>query len=288
MIDVQQNFIANAVNPDLRSILDRTKDIFRAAHKARTPFLITYEVSQSGIHDLPTDLKRERPPQQREFIKDTYAATGLKAFADAVRTSDVTHWAVLGSETDVCVLQTALGLKQMDYAVCVVRDAIFSSEANPGPALRYMQASGVGLIDCAELLKWIRGEEIPDLDPVSSTKYSPIERGAVLLNQFDPHRSSSYGEKFHNEKSIRMRELLHLAEVTNMPIFHLPAELDLLNAFDCNSVYVAGTDLELDRRLAQLHPGRNVFAIEDCIFQLSQKPAWMGYGPSPTKPFFTA
>ena len=45
----------------------------------------------------------------------------------------LTHAVVLGAETDVCVMQTVLGLRRMGLTVILHSDAVFSSESNVGP-----------------------------------------------------------------------------------------------------------------------------------------------------------
>ena len=50
--------------------------------------------------------------------------------------------AVAGGETDVCVLQSVLGLLALGKQVFLLEDALFSSERHVGPALRRMAAAG--------------------------------------------------------------------------------------------------------------------------------------------------
>ena len=48
-----------------------------------------------------------------------------------------------GCETDVCVLQSCLGLLNLGYEVFVVEELIFSSARNADAAVARMQAEGV-------------------------------------------------------------------------------------------------------------------------------------------------
>ena len=50
--------------------------------------------------------------------------------------------AVAGSETDVCVLFTVLGLLRNGYRVLLLEDCLFTSEPDPGAALARMRAAG--------------------------------------------------------------------------------------------------------------------------------------------------
>jgi nicotinamidase-related amidase len=79
---------------------------------------------------------------------------------------------VAGCETDVCVLQSCLGLLSLGYEVFVVEELIFSSARNVAAAIERMKAGGVVFISYKtlyyELLESVDGpkfkslEEFPD------------------------------------------------------------------------------------------------------------------------------
>jgi hypothetical protein len=50
---------------------------------------------------------------------------------------------VAGSETDVCVLQSVIGLIDMGFQVFLLEDGLFTSEPNPHAALTRMYQLGV-------------------------------------------------------------------------------------------------------------------------------------------------
>jgi len=49
---------------------------------------------------------------------------------------------VAGAETDVCVLQSVLGLLDMGFEVFLFEDCLFTHEVNVRPALRRVEAAG--------------------------------------------------------------------------------------------------------------------------------------------------
>ena len=71
---------------------------------------------------------------------------------------------VAGCETDVCVLQSCLGLLSLGYDVFVVEELIFSSAQNVAAAIERMKAAGVVFLSYKtlyyELLESVDG---PDL-----------------------------------------------------------------------------------------------------------------------------
>jgi nicotinamidase-related amidase len=144
---VQDTFVAGAVNADIGGILDRTGQLFDLAGRHDLPFFVTFEASATGDHRLAPELEPLLPAHAEQFIKTTFDATGLPAFADAVRQSGLSRFVVAGSETDVCVLETVIGLRRLGHTVVVEDDAVFSSETNTAPALRRMTQAGVVLAD---------------------------------------------------------------------------------------------------------------------------------------------
>jgi hypothetical protein len=128
------------------AIIERMKSAFQLAGDQQVPLFITFEDSQLGDHALHAPLQPLRPAHAQDFVKTTFAATGLPAFANAVQKAGLSHLVVMGAETDVCVLQTVLGLRAMGLTVMLEADAVFSEETNPSPALRRMQQAGVLLV----------------------------------------------------------------------------------------------------------------------------------------------
>ena len=53
---------------------------------------------------------------------------------------------VAGSETDVCVLQSCLGLMESGYQVFLVEDLVFSSSPDVGAAVRRLRDRGVTVL----------------------------------------------------------------------------------------------------------------------------------------------
>lgn len=77
-----------------------------------------------------------------KLIKTTFAATTQPQFLAAIKASGAQRL-VVGAETDVCILQTVLGLRRAGYEVINVTDALFTEEINIPPAVRRMRQAGV-------------------------------------------------------------------------------------------------------------------------------------------------
>jgi hypothetical protein len=82
------------------------------------------------------------PAGARRFEKDHFGSMTEPDIRDAVEGLGVSQIAVAGAETDVCVLQTTLGLLDLGCTVFLLEDCLFTTEPHPGPATRRMEAAG--------------------------------------------------------------------------------------------------------------------------------------------------
>lgn len=65
--------------------------------------------------------------EERSFDKSTHDAFDSTAFSDYVHASGTQALVLMGIETDVCVLATALSAVDLGYRVIIVKDAVASS-----------------------------------------------------------------------------------------------------------------------------------------------------------------
>ena len=91
---------------------------------------------------LPKTLKRQLADRAEFFEKDFFDLTKEKKIASYLARLKKKQVIVVGCETDVCVLQSCLGLLALGYEVYVVEDLLFSSSHNVHSAVARMQAEG--------------------------------------------------------------------------------------------------------------------------------------------------
>jgi nicotinamidase-related amidase len=219
-IDLQQVFFdtAAARNPtaDIAKRMARSAHVFELAAAHQVPVFLTFEATKSGDHALPPSLSAVVPKPTTELIKTTFAATGQPQFLPAIKASGARRLVVIGAETDVCVLQTVLGLRRAGYEVIAAMDAIFTEEVNTGPAARRMRQAGVvqlGMQEAETLLSTGGSSPAP---PASATPVivRPLETGILLhdvagTSAVDPSAAA---------KMVRLRELLLVSEWFRLPV----------------------------------------------------------------------
>lgn len=142
IIDLQGFFLAQ-IDSRLRTrIKTNTAHLVRLLNGFGIPLLVTLE--------RPLDVKGALP---REVAKHLGARASIfeKDFFDLTKDGKVkTHLArlkrrqmiVAGCETDVCVLQSCLGLLALGYEVYVMEELIFSSARDVAAALARMRDAG--------------------------------------------------------------------------------------------------------------------------------------------------
>jgi nicotinamidase-related amidase len=291
VIDVQQTFVSGAANPDIAEILARTKGAFELAGAESVPVFLTFEASTQGDHALHSSLGGAVPPQTQQFIKTTFDATGLPSFAAAVSQSGLSHLVVLGAETDVCVLQTALGLRRLGFEVMLEQDAVFTSEPNTSPALRRMQQAGISLASQADVAGWVAAPStLPESSGAAVVETKPLAVG-VLLNDLTDAALAASSDPLTTQKTARLRELLLVSEWFELPVYTtnpstgLPASLsqyylgqlhpaaDIAQDTNVEQLVIAGTDGGLGDAFAAWSGSRQLFVMEDALVALGSAPA---------------
>ena len=126
----------------MEPVLARIEHLLMLAGAFRLPLIATFEHPTERKGWLPPRLEAVFPAHGLRLIKRTFNAYAEDAVHRALDDLPITQIAVAGAETDVCVLQSVLGLLQAGYQVTVLEDCLFSSEPHPRPALERMVQAG--------------------------------------------------------------------------------------------------------------------------------------------------
>jgi nicotinamidase-related amidase len=191
LIDAQPVFL-NYAFPDhgqeQESLLVRLEHLLMLADWMDLPLIATFEKPVSENGELLKRLEAVFPANGQRFAKNYFDCSSEKNIRIAIKGLPGRQVAVAGAETDVCVMQSVLGLLQMGYQVFVLEDCLFTSESEPGPALRRMYQAGAypctlktmayELVRCVDNVPWypeawLEGDH-PDLKPFPE-KFIPPE-----------------------------------------------------------------------------------------------------------------
>jgi nicotinamidase-related amidase len=143
LIDVQKFFLSQ-VDKRLRSQLTTNlSNYVRLLGHFGIPMVVTLErpVAQKGA--LPREIAKCLSDESATFQKDYFDLSKEEDIRHHLSGLNRRQMIVTGCETDVCVLQSCLGLLSLGYEVYVVEEFLFSSSHNVHAAFARMKAEGV-------------------------------------------------------------------------------------------------------------------------------------------------
>lgn len=142
VIDVQPYFLDGWMAGLSEPVLARLEYLLGLTTVFELPCLATFEQPVEKTGWLPERIERFFPAHGQKHPKQTFNCCGEPAIVDALAGFGRSQIAVAGGETDVCVLQSVLGLIAAGYQVFLLEDCLFSEEPHTAPAIRRMEQAG--------------------------------------------------------------------------------------------------------------------------------------------------
>jgi nicotinamidase-related amidase len=142
VIDIQPYFLDGWMAGASDPLLGRIEHLLGLATVYDLPCLATFEQPVEKKGWLPVRLERAFPSWGEKVTKNTFDCCGEPDILAALKASGRPQLAVAGGETDVCLLQSVLGMISAGFEVFLLEDCLFSSEPHVGPAIRRMERAG--------------------------------------------------------------------------------------------------------------------------------------------------
>ena len=175
IIDYQEFFLAQAETRLRSRISANTRNFVRLLGYFRVPIVATLERPIDRKGSLPKEISAHLSDRARVFEKSFFDLTKEKKIRDHLGRLKKKQVIIAGSETDVCVLQSCLGLLSLGYEVYVVEEIVFSSSRNTDSAIARMKAEGAVFLTYKslfyELIEAVEGG--PHTEKMR-TKYGPF------------------------------------------------------------------------------------------------------------------
>lgn len=162
VIDVQRSFLDKLAAPDAEPVVERISWIVRIAAMLDVPIVATAEdIAELGT--IVPAVADEFPEGIIQHDKMTFGLAGDSVILAAVEEHGRRTAVLVGLETDVCVMQSALGLLQHGFRVVVLSDAT----ASPGPCheagISRMRDAGVVISTVkGTFYEWVRSLDFAD------------------------------------------------------------------------------------------------------------------------------
>lgn len=167
IIDVQER-LAPAANDPARLINGCSK-LLRGAGILNIPAVVT-EQYPKGLGPSIFDIRDAAPENTVYFPKTSLSAMGQEGFAETMAGLGRKQVVVAGIEEHVCVLQTAVELKEAGYDVFVVTDASASRTVDSENAARErFRQEGIALVTVEMVLfEWLRKAGSPEFKEIQN------------------------------------------------------------------------------------------------------------------------
>jgi nicotinamidase-related amidase len=138
VVDAQPGFLP----AEAKAAVERMAWLVAVAAQLGIPIVATEEEPERhGTTD--TRVATHLPVAARVFRKPTFGLAGSPEILEAVCGTGRGTAVVVGAETDVCVAQSAIGLREAGFACAVVEDATFSPGEMHDRGLARLAAEGV-------------------------------------------------------------------------------------------------------------------------------------------------
>jgi nicotinamidase-related amidase len=169
LIDVQEKLMPLVQNT--QAVLARCQWLLRLAKDLSVPLLVSEQYPRGlgiTVEPLASLISRCNVVEKLQF-----SCFKAQEFEQQLQSLQKKQMVLIGIETHVCVLQTALDLQQAGYEVFVVVDAVSSRfELDYRYGLKRMKQNGVHLIT-AEMVffEWIGQAGTPEFKALSQTYF---------------------------------------------------------------------------------------------------------------------
>ncbi|KAA5605368.1 hydrolase [Roseospira marina] len=159
IIDIQERLCP--VMDDPRRVLFNAARLLKGATLLDVPVICT-EQYPTGLGPTMIDV-RELLPEGAVIEKTSFGSMGEAAFRDALERTGRDQVVLLGTEAHVCVLQTALGLREAGMPVFVVEDACGSRRPeSERAAMARARDAGCGVVTTEMVLfEWLADKSHP-------------------------------------------------------------------------------------------------------------------------------
>jgi isochorismatase family protein len=173
IIDAQELFLSRIAKRARSRIQINTGNFARLLGYFKIPIVVTLERSVEQKGSLPKEISQHLSNTAEMFEKDFFDLTKEQTISDRLGQLNRKQVIVAGCETDVCVLQSCLGLLGLGFEVYLVEELLFSSSRNVDSAVARMQAEGAVVLSYKSLYYELT-ETVNDDDEEGLAAFGPF------------------------------------------------------------------------------------------------------------------
>lgn len=157
VIDVQKKLTSVMPNKVMERLTNNSKLLIKTASLLSIPVIVTRQYPK-GLGPIEEEIAETLDNNTLEYEKTCFSCAGVSELMDALEKSGRKQVIITGIEAHICVMQTALDLKDKDYNVFVVTDAVASRQReNYENAIHRLTQSGITCINSESVVfEWLQ------------------------------------------------------------------------------------------------------------------------------------
>jgi isochorismate hydrolase len=174
IIDVQEFFLSRVPKRARSRMMINTRNFARMLGYFKIPIVVTLERAVDQKGSLPNEIGKHLSHTAVTFEKDSFDLTKEKKIRDHLGQLNRKQAIVAGCETDVCVLQSCLGLLELGFEVYLVEELLFSASRNVDSAIARMKAEGAVFLSYKSLYYELVGTVDDSRDEEDLATFGPF------------------------------------------------------------------------------------------------------------------
>jgi nicotinamidase-related amidase len=156
VIDIQDNFLDKYDTAVSKPLLEKVVWLLKLASCLQVPVVAMAEdINNAG--NLNSTVLDALPNETKVHNKNAFGLAGNPEILADVEATGKNTAILVGTETDVCVAQSALGLMECGYRVVVLKDAIATTAGDELTGLNRMRDAGAAISSVKAITyEWLR------------------------------------------------------------------------------------------------------------------------------------
>ncbi|MGV6818036.1 MAG: isochorismatase family protein [Thiotrichales bacterium] len=168
-VDMQDRLLDAMVEPARTRMLENTEYLLKTASMLSVPVFYTEQYPE-GLGKTTGRIKEQFPADVQYYAKTEFSCCAVDDFSAGLRNTHKRQIVLVGMETHICVMQTALELLDNGFEVFIADDAVCSQRmAHWKSALNRLRMAGAIVAPTESILfEWIRDAKHEHFKAVSA------------------------------------------------------------------------------------------------------------------------
>lgn len=169
LVDLQDRLFSAMPDGVRERVTEQANILLKVANTLEVPVVVT-EQYPKGLGNTATAIQTNIPNDAVLIEKTSFSCAKVDAFNDTLEQLEKKQVVLIGMETHICVLQTALELTEKGYQVFVVEDGVSSrAKANQYNAIQRLRQQGVVITNVESVLfEWVGDATHPEFKTLAS------------------------------------------------------------------------------------------------------------------------